>query len=272
MLREKVIVPKRIKRKQIHDYTREEIIEHLRKLGKRLGKNTLDKHDIAVDREVHMSTIIRKCGSFSEALIAADLKPQRVYRRNRESMIKELADLMLKLGREPKQVEMKKQLPFSPHNYEQEFGSLQKAFDVAEEAIEKTEGGESLRIAPHHASLSKTKKRRTFGAEIGFRALRYAPTNEQGVVFLFGIVAHDLGFYVESVQTCYPDCEAKRQLKDGASEHVRIEFEFKSSHFDHDATHCDIIVCWEHDWEDCPPDIEVIELRRVIEELGNSPP
>jgi hypothetical protein len=28
---------------------------------------------------------------------------------------------------------------------------------------------------------------------------------------------------------------------------------------------CDIIVCWEHDWPDCP--IEVIELRDVIRKL-----
>lgn len=272
MLRVRVIVPKHIKRRQLHDYTREEIIEYLRKLAKRLGKSTLDKHDIRSDGEVHMSTIIRKCGSFSQVLIAAGLKPQRVYKRNRESMIKGLADLMLKLGREPRQVEMKEQLPCSPYTYKQEFGSLQDAFDLAEEVTKKTGGGESLRIAPNLASLSKTKKRRTCGAEIGFRELRYAPMNEQGVVFLFGMVARDLGFEVEIVQTRYPDCEAKRRLQDGAFEHVLIEFEFKSSHFDHDSAGCDIVVCWEHDWEACPADIEVIELRSVIEELGSSSP
>ena len=30
---------------------------------------------------------------------------------------------------------------------------------------------------------------------------------------------------------------------------------------------CDIIVCWEHDWKDCPPTIEVIELKSMIEQL-----
>jgi hypothetical protein len=28
---------------------------------------------------------------------------------------------------------------------------------------------------------------------------------------------------------------------------------------------CDIIVCWENDWQECP--IEVIELKSVIEKL-----
>jgi hypothetical protein len=49
-----------------------------------------------------------------------------------------------------------------------------------------------------------------FGQPIDFRGLRHAPINEQGVVFLFGMVAYELGFIVESVQAGYPDCEAKR--------------------------------------------------------------
>ncbi len=49
---------------------------------------------------------------------------------------------------------------------------------------------------------------------------------------------------------------------------VWIEFEFRSSHFklhNHDPKECDIIVCWEHDWKDCP--LEVIELKKEIEKL-----
>src|SRR5207247_1028444 len=33
-----------------------------------------------------------------------------------------------------------------------------------------------------------------FGAPINFRGLRHAPINEQGVVFLFGMVSYELGF------------------------------------------------------------------------------
>jgi hypothetical protein len=29
---------------------------------------------------------------------------------------------------------------------------------------------------------------------------------------------------------------------------------------------CDLIVCWEHDWKDCP--IEVISLKDIIEHLS----
>ncbi|MBD3351570.1 MAG: hypothetical protein GF364_08790 [Candidatus Lokiarchaeota archaeon] len=49
---------------------------------------------------------------------------------------------------------------------------------------------------------------------------------------------------------------------------VRIEFEYVSSNFQqhgHDPHQCDLIVCWEHDWKDCP--LEVLELRTVINDL-----
>jgi hypothetical protein len=109
-----------------------------------------------------------------------------------------------------------------------------------------------------------------FGRPLDFRGLRHAPINEQGVVFLFGMVADELGFIVEAVQAGYPDCEAKRSVHrdDQRWQRVRIEFEFRSSNFlehGHDAAGCDMIVCWEHDWPECP--VEVLELRTVIDGL-----
>ena len=50
----------------------------------------------------------------------------------------------------------------------------------------------------------------------------------------------------------------------------RIEFEFKSKNFQnykHNPNGWDVIVCWEHEWEDCP--IEVIELKDIIKGLEN---
>jgi hypothetical protein len=109
-----------------------------------------------------------------------------------------------------------------------------------------------------------------YGAPINFRGLRHAPINEQGVVYLFGMVSNELGLIVEAVQTGFPDCEAKRCVnsRENRWQRVRVEFEFRSRNFrdhGHDATKCDLIVCWQHDWPDCP--LEVIELRTVIERL-----
>lgn len=110
-----------------------------------------------------------------------------------------------------------------------------------------------------------------FGRPIDFRGLRHAPINEQGVVFLFGMVSYELGFIVEAVHDSYPDCEAKRCIdsRNQRWQRVRIEFEYRSGNFrdhGHNPAGCEVIVCWEHDWHECP--IEVVELRRVIDELA----
>jgi hypothetical protein len=107
------------------------------------------------------------------------------------------------------------------------------------------------------------------GDLINFRGLVYSPLNENGVVFLFGKVAHDLNMYVEEIKPGFPDCIGRRFIGKGW-ERVRIEFEFLSSNFvahKHDPKGCDIIVCWEHDWKECP--LEVIELRSEIKGLPN---
>lgn len=52
----------------------------------------------------------------------------------------------------------------------------------------------------------------TYGSFLNFRGLQHAPVNEQGVVFLFGMVCFELGFVVDSIRTGYPDCEAKRRV------------------------------------------------------------
>ena len=66
----------------------------------------------------------------------------------------------------------------------------------------------------------------------------------------------------------FPDCEAKWRVRGRQQlQHVRIEFEFKSANFDHDPTGCDVIVCWEHNWEKCPASLKVIELKKEIKAL-----
>jgi len=117
---------------------------------------------------------------------------------------------------------------------------------------------------------TKLEGRQTYGAPIDFRGLRHEPVNEQGVVFLFGMIAKELGYMVEAVQTGYPDCEAKRQVEGARWQRVRIEFEFESRNFDHPPDGCDVIVCWRHNWPNCSENIEVVELSTVIKSLAQS--
>lgn len=105
------------------------------------------------------------------------------------------------------------------------------------------------------------------GQKIDYPGLTYAPTNEQGVVFLFARMSHELGFSAETVRQGYPDAVVIDYRADrNRGFRKNIEFEFKSSGFTrgkkpHDPARCHIIVCWEHDWKKCPKTIEVIELR-----------
>jgi len=109
------------------------------------------------------------------------------------------------------------------------------------------------------------------GDLINFRGLVYSPLNENGVVFLFGKVAEDLNMYIEEIKPGFPDCIARRFTGKGW-ERLRVEFEHTSRNFKqhgHDPDDCDLIICWEHNWKDCP--LEVIELKDRIKEMENRP-
>ena len=116
-----------------------------------------------------------------------------------------------------------------------------------------------------------SKENSVVGDLINFRGLVYSPMNENGVIYLFGKVTQDLHIYIEEIKPGFPDCIGRRFTGKGW-ERIRIEFEYKSSHFKqhgHDPEECDVIVCWEHDWKDCP--IEVVELRSAVQDMENIP-
>jgi hypothetical protein len=106
-----------------------------------------------------------------------------------------------------------------------------------------------------------------YGPPSKMAGLRYEPVNESGVMYAFGRLAEKLGFEVERIQTAFPDCEAMREVAAGKWQRVKIEFEYASRNFydhKHSPTGCDLIVCWVHNWPECPENLEVIELRRVV--------
>lgn len=97
--------------------------------------------------------------------------------------------------------------------------------------------------------------------------MRYEPVNEQGVVYVFGMMAERIRFEVERIQSEFPDCEAMREVEAGKWQRVKIEFEYASKNFQehkHPLDGCDVIVCWIHNWPECPETIEVIELKKIV--------
>lgn len=98
--------------------------------------------------------------------------------------------------------------------------------------------------------------------------LEYAPSSEQEVVLLFGLLLPWLPeeFRLDEVRTAYPDCLASRIGPSGASQPLRIEFELFASNFRdhrHAIDGCDLIVCWEDDLGDGFP-IPRLALRDIV--------
>lgn len=123
------------------------------------------------------------------------------------------------------------------------------------------------------AKLNSGKVRKgapLYGHPLIAGGLVFAPTNEIGVVYLFGMLARELGFVVIRMQTEFPDCEVMRLVDGGRWQRLLVEFEYQSRNFllhMHDPKQCDVIVCWEHNWAECPEWIEVIELKSELERV-----
>jgi hypothetical protein len=110
----------------------------------------------------------------------------------------------------------------------------------------------------------------TYGTPIHCSPLVFAPTNEFGVLVFFGWIAERLGFRILRVQAGFPDIEALRMVGKDRLQRVRIEVEQESKNFlrhGHDPNGCDLIVCWEDNWPECP--LEVIELKKAIRKSGH---
>lgn len=106
------------------------------------------------------------------------------------------------------------------------------------------------------------------GAPLLLPGMAHAPVNEMEVVLLFGMLAAQLGFIVDSVRTGFPDCEARLEVEPGRWQRLKIEFERESINFRehrHDPSGCDLIVCWKHNWPGCP--LRVLELEEIVKEL-----
>ncbi|HVZ93905.1 MAG TPA: hypothetical protein VG797_05295 [Phycisphaerales bacterium] len=144
------------------------------------------------------------------------------------------------------------------------FGTKRKELPAAAES-------ERMRAVPPRELWGVRRRGRpTYGSPIDFRGLRHEPVNELGVVVLFAMIARELGYLIEAIQAGFPDCDAKRCVGPSHWQRVRIEFEYESRSFKahgHPIDGCDVIVCWRHNWAQCPKSIEVIELARVIAEM-----
>lgn len=107
-----------------------------------------------------------------------------------------------------------------------------------------------------------------------FEGLLHAPATEQEVIVLFSKLSRlSLKMKIESVSTRFPDAYIK--VKQGDTWQTKsAEFELYSSAFKShmedykkDPKSCDMIICWEDDWEDKPKGLKIVELKKELEKI-----
>lgn len=279
---------------------RDEVLRAIRAAAQSLGRPP-SRSEFKSSSGMTEYQVLKYFPSWREAVRAAGLEPHSTnVLLSPEVLLEDWGEFVRRERRIPTRDQYRRDGTYSPGVFEKRFGpwsSVPRKFrefadgkaewvDVVAllpiENARATLSTTSLPISPATARIqnstsnsryAKLEDRPTYGNPIDFRGLRHEPVNEQGVVFLFGMVARELGYHVEAVQTGYPDCEAKRQVDAGKWQRVRIEFEFESRNFrdhGHPPDGCDVIVCWRHNWPDCPPHLEVLELSAVIQTLSAS--
>ena len=274
---------------------RQHILSAIVALAKRLG-HTPSLVEFVAYTGTCKHSVFRLFPKWNEAVRAAGLEPRRLYvRPKEEELLEDWGEAVRKKGRLLTRSAYRVEGRYYPRTLEKRFGgwaSIPEAFrkfskgerkwaDVVallpttllEEEKQQWKEDVSTSIRWSKATHTSLKDRCAYGNPIDFPGLRHEPVNEQGVVLLFGMLAQDLGYVIEAAQHGFPDCEAKRRIGPERWQRVRIEFEFESRNFwehGHPASGCDVIVCWRHNWKECPEQIEVVELSSVIKSLSHS--
>lgn len=271
--------------KFMHSLSPDYCVQELQRVANDLGRDYLTAKQFDEHGGVSAYRVVRVFGSWHAALDAAGLHPSPNFKREvpLADLAQDLLEATTDLGRVPSLVQLTRRSKYASHTFAGRHGgydqfkrsAIENLFSKRKRippAIRAMLEAELLRIKGNDTiavDFSVAPHRR--GRTLNFRAFAYCPTSEHDVVQLFGAVADELGFEIVGNRSAFPDCEARRRASGARENFIQclIEYEFASSDFrrhQHPITGCDLIVCWEHDWSECP--IEVLELRTVIRDLG----
>jgi len=266
---------------------KEEIITAIKECAAKLG-HAPTSSELSRLANVTKYDIVKSFGTYKEALDACGMEGRGA---GYEVALRELflgwAEIVRELGKIPTMGDYSKRSKNSVRPLIRHSGSWTRVPLIMMEFAkkEKLEGEfeDVLDVIATHFQICKARSKTSgpsksmtlrprimvgqpmYGEPLLVSPLTCAPINEQGVVFLFGGLARQLGFAIHRVQTEFPDCEGLRRVERDRWQRVRIEFEYESRNFlfhGHSLTECDLIVCWSHNWIDCP--LEVLELKSVL--------
>lgn len=275
--------------------TKEEVITELKQCAKKLGRVPMH-HELIEMSRITMRHIQRHFGTFTQALRATGME---VGHCGVASNMKELFDDWAGVARRVKRIptinDQSMHGEYSVTPFLSRFGGWKNVAGgmrtfaessgldkkhpalmemiaawiqrgaVRRRAVERGVDGSPLGQKPR-----LLRDRPVYGRPLSPPGLAHEPVNEMGVVYLFGMLSERLGYVVTRIQSEFPDCEAFREVSPGRWQRLRIEFEFESRNFlfhKHDPKKCDMIVCWKHNWAECPANIEVIELSSILKRL-----
>ena len=227
---------------------------------------------------------MRLFGNYGMAVRASGMEPPRGTPTAVANLFLDWAGVARKLGKLPSIFEYEKNSMYSSRPLVSRFkgwrnvpammlahaerAGLEREWTDVVELIKASGAGERQVASRWNGDPPGTGKilrdRPTYGPPMMESGMACGPENENGVLFLFGMLAWQLGFVVKKIQTGFPDCLALRKVDEQTWQDVKIEVEHESRNFlrhGHPPKGCDLIVCWIHNWPECP--LEVVELSKV---------
>lgn len=267
-----------------------QIIKAIRLSAKKLGRNP-NLRDLRLMGRVSEQVIYKRFGGLGRALAAAGLQATGPgFSLPESTLLLDWAAVARKLGKVPSVHEYESAGRFSNmpfHTRYRHWTRIPEAFrKFARQSKIERDWQDVLKLGD--AKVTNQRKaakafvrprvrkgpihrdRPVYGRPMMLPEMAHEPVNELGVVFVFGMLARKLGFVVLRIQPDFPDCEAMFEVARGVWQRVRIEFEFESRNFlkhRHRKDGCDMIICWRHNWPECPPNLEVLELSKALEGL-----
>ena len=269
--------------------SRVEILQAIRSCARKLKHNPT-RRELRLTARVSDDALRKHFGGLKAALEKAGLRPAGSgFRQQESTVLLDWARVARKLGKIPTMTEYESRGRFSDMPFHTRYGnwtSVPDAFarfarkkkiqgkwkDVLGMVSAQADKSSMVRVRASHGRTRRQdiyQDRPLYGPLMNLPEMVHEPLNELGVVFAFGLVARSLGFKVLRFQAAFPDCEALREVVRGQLQRMKLEFEFESRNFlrhGHRIDGCDAIVCWKHNWKECP--LPVIELRKEIAKIA----